>query len=467
MKDTYIKIIAFTISSIMLFSSCSKTTTNTSNTAPSVVTNNVILNVTSTTAQSGGTITSDGGQILTANGVCYSATNQTPTLTDSKTSDPILNYGITTSSYVSNLSGLAPNTTYYVRAYATSSSGTGYGAVIKFTTSSNLLAVNTTVSTLAGSGTPGYAEGSGTGAMFNNPQGILTDASGNIYVSDTYNNIIRKITPQGVTSLVAGTGTIGFINGAATSAQFYAPLGLAFDASANLYVADAGNNVIRKITPSGNVSTFAGNANGLAGFHDGSGPLFSYFKSPSSMAFNAKGDMYIADKSNNVIRKITVSGLDSTIAGSANGSPGYVDATGISAAFRQPNAIAIDASGNIFVADQGNSAIRKVTPAGVVTTVAGGPTQSSILNTPTGLVIDKTGNLFIVDESGRILEYTTNNILYVLAGSSTNAGNVNGIGTLATFNQPIGIAVDGNGNIYIADRGNNCIRKLVISNQVQ
>jgi sugar lactone lactonase YvrE len=465
MKDTYIKIIAFSISLIMLSSGCSKTTTSSSNSAPSVVTNNVILNVTSTTAQSGGTVTSDGGQIISANGVCYSATNQTPTLTDSKTTDAILNYGITTSSYVSNLSSLVPNTTYYVRAYATNSSGTGYGAVIKFTTSSNLLAINTTVSTLAGSGAPGYAEGSGTSAIFNNPQGILVDAGGNVYVSDTYNNNIRKITPQGTTSLIAGNGVIGLINGSAASAQFYAPQGLAFDANNNLYVADAGNNVIRKITQNGNVSTFAGN--GLAGFHDGSGPLYSYFKNPSAIAFDAKGSMYIADRSNNVIRKVTAAGLDSTIAGSGNGSPGYADSTGTSAAFRQPNALVIDANGNLYVADQGNSAIRKVTPAGVVTTVAGGPTQSSILINPTGLAIDKTGNLFIADESGRVLEYTTNNVLYVLAGSSTNAGNVNGAGTIATFNQPINIAVDANGNIYIADKGNNCIRKLVISNQVQ
>ncbi len=445
-------------------SSCSKTTTPSSNTVPSVVTNNVILNVTSTTAQSGGTVTSDGGVVVSANGICFSATNQTPTIADTKTTDAVSNSGLTVTPYTSNLTSLTPNTTYYLRAYATNSIGTGYGSVIKFTTSSNLLAVNTIVSTLAGNGTPGYAEGTGNGAIFNNPQGIVVDANGNIFVSDTYNNYIRKITPQGTTSLIAGNGNIGLINGAAINAQFYGPQGMAFDANNNLYVADAGNNVIRKITQDGNVSTFAGI--GIGGYHDGSGPLFSYFKNPSAIAFDAKGNMYIADKANNAIRKVTVAGLDSTIAGSANGSPGYADATGTSAAFRQPYALVIDASGNIYVADQGNSAIRKVTPAGVVTTIAGGPTQSSILNIPTGLAIDKTGNLFIADESGRVLEYTTSNVLYVLAGSSNIAGYVDGAGTTATFNQPASIAVDANGSIYVADKGNNCIRKLIISNQV-
>jgi sugar lactone lactonase YvrE len=467
MKNTCIQI----LSSIALFlvflsvSSCSKTTPPASVVAPSVNTTNAIIDVTTTSAQSGGVVTNNGGAAITANGVVYSSTDQTPALDDSKTSDPVTNNYIAYPTFISNLTKLTPNTLYYVRAYATNSAGTGFGAVMKFTTSDSLLSVNSTVKTLAGNVAPGYLDGSGSGAQFNNPQGIAVDKNGNVFVGDTYNNYIREITPGGSVTTYAGNGSIGFLNGTLTNAEFYAPWGLAFNSTSDLYVADYGNNVIRKIAAGGGtVSTFVGN--GLAGYYDGTDPLYYYYNNPTGVAFDATGNLYIADYGNNVIREVTPAGLSSTLAGTR--TAGFVDGTGIgsntvlAASFNRPVAVAVDANGNVYVADQGNFAIRKITPAGVVTTLAGGPTQPQVVGIPTGIALDATGNIYISDESGRILEYTTNNVLYVLAGSSTVSGFTDGPGNTATFNLPQGIALDANNVIYVADKNNHSIRRVTV-----
>lgn len=461
MNNNYVRIPVFAalFSFVILLNSCTKVSTSPTTSAPSVTTNGVAINVTSTTAQSGGIITNQNDALVTANGVCYSATNQTPTIADTKTSDPVSNINVAQPAFTSNLTGLTANTVYYVRAYATSSSGTGYGNVVKFTTAANLTSVSVSVTTLAGNGTPGYADGAGINAMFNNPEGITVDGQGNIYVSDTYNNYIRKISPSGVTSTIAGNGSIGFTNGPAAAAQFYAPQGLAFDGTGNLFVADFGNNVIRKISQAGGVSTYVGT--GQVGYNGGTDSLFFYFNNPSDVGFATNGTMYIADRGNNSIRKVTAARVVSTLAG--NAKAGYLNATFDTAYFSRPNAIAVDANGNVFVADQGNHCIRKITPAGVVTTAAGSPVNPTLINTPSGIAVDKNGNLFIVDEGGRVMEYTTTNDLYILAGSLNTTGFNNGSGTAATFNTPQGIAVDANGIIYVADKGNNCIRKITVT----
>ncbi len=446
----------------------SSTTSTTAVTIPSVVTTATIIDVTSTSAQTGGVIANLGNGTLSANGVCYSATNNTPTITDTKTSDPVVTNQFSYPPFVSNLINLTPNTVYYIRAYATNEAGTGYGAVVKFTTSSSLTAITATVTTLAGNGTAGYVDGAGTGAQFNNPQGVSVDSKGNVYVSDTYNNIIRAITPNGVVSTIAGIPTLGYMDGPAATAQFYAPGGSAFDSQGNLYVADYGNNMIRKITPAGVVSTYAGN--GTAGYRNGAATsanltgttdTLAYFNNPQAVAVDAAGNVYVADRGNNVIRKILTTGRVITIAGTR--TAGYVDATDELASFSSPSGVAVDASGNVYVSDQGNSAIRKINPSNVVTTIAGGLTQPGLLNLPAALTIDKSGNLYIVDEGGRIFEYTSANVLYNLAGALNKSGLVNGFGTTALFSNPQGIAIDANGNIYVADQYNNCIRKITIT----
>lgn len=451
---------ALFISVALLLNGCKKkdaTPTTPTTTTPTITTDALIINLTSTTALSGGSITDAGTSAITAAGVCYSATNKTPTTADTKVVADLSNVSALPAQVSCGLTGLTAATTYYVRAYASNSSGTTYGAVVQFTTATALSGLVTTVSTLAGNGTPGYNNGMGTAAQFNNPAGVAADAAGNIYVADSFNNRVRLVTAGGAVSAFAGKGSLGYTEGAAADAEFYGPQGLVADGAGNIYVADLGNNVIRKITAGGVVSTFAGN--GTAGFVNATGTS-AQFNNPAGLAIDAAGNIYVADRGNNAIRKITNAGVVTTLAGFKTG--GYVNATGTAAGFDTPNGVAVDAAGNVYVADQGNSAIRKITPDGVVTTVAGGPLQTTLLNFPSALALDSQGNIFIADEGGRIIECTTTNVLYILAGTLNVSGLTNGDGPTALFNNPQGIAVDANNNIYVADQDNNCIRKLTV-----
>jgi len=460
---------SFLFSIIAFGVGCSKSSTSsTTANIPTVNTISVIINVTSTSAQSGGIIISNGNGTITSSGICYSSTDKTPVITDSKTTDT-LNKSLTGySSFNSNLNNLTPNTTYYLRAYAINSAGTGYGGTLTFTTTATSGPTITTVSTFAGSGTAGYLDGNGTNAQFNNPQGITINGQGNLFVSDSFNDLIREITPAGNVSTEAGNQTLGFLNGPALSAQFYSPNGEAFDSQGNLYVADFGNNVIRKITPAGVVSTYAGT--GVAGYRNGATDStnlksttdsLAMFNNPQGVAVDASGNVYVADRGNNVIREILTTGRTKTIAG--NKIKGFIDATDEAAFFNEPSGVAVGSDGTVYVTDQGNSALRKISTAGVVSTLAGNSTLTTLFNFPSAIAIDSKGNLFIADESGRIFEYTTNSVLYMLAGTTNANGFNNGIGSAATFNYPQGIAVDAGGNIFVADQYNNCIRKITIS----
>jgi len=434
--------------------SCNKNPSNT--TIATIITLPVVSAVTTTSAQVQTIVTNYGNGVLTADGVCYSTTNQSPSISDPHTSN-----GVDSLNFASTITGLSPNTTYYARSYATNSAGTAYGSVISFKTTTATFGITATVNTFAGSGTAGYVDGAATTAQFYNLQGICTDASGNVYVADSYNNVIRKITPLGVTSTFAGNGILGYVDGPGATAEFYNPQGLTIDASGNLYVSDIGDNIIRKVTSAGVVSTLAGR--GTSGYADGTGTS-AVFNKPIGLAVDASGNVYVADKGNNVIRMITPAGVVSTLAG-LNTTVSQIDGTGTAATFNTPTGIAVDATGNVYVADQGNNAVRKITSGGVVTTLLGTNLLKTTLGAPTGICVDKNANIYITDTNGRILELSNNNVLYSLAGVSGSTGFTNGTNTNVKFNNPLAVAADKNGNIFITDYYNNVIRKLTIAVQ--
>jgi streptogramin lyase len=312
-----------------------------------------------------------------------------------------------------------------------------------------------TVTTLAGSGAQGSANGTQGLASFNAPAGVAVDLAGHVYVADFENFLIRGVTSNGMVTTLAGSGVDSLANGTGAAASFSFPVGVAVDASYNVYVADLGNEEIRKITPNGVVTTFAGS--GAAGSANGSGTAVS-FSLPTGVAVDASGNVYVADQNNNLIREINPSGTVSTLAGS--GSAGYVNGAGTGASFNTPSGVAVDASGNVYVADLENRVIRKITPAGVVSTFAGAAGGSVNFSAPVGVAVDANGNVYVADQKTNLISMITPaGVATTLAGSGA-AGSANGVGTTASFNFPTGVAVDFDGNVYVADRGNNMIRKI-------
>ncbi|MES2377060.1 MAG: hypothetical protein V4553_10800 [Bacteroidota bacterium] len=447
---------------IAVISGCSKKA-DTPTFVPVPIINPIISQLSSTSVTVGGRLSSSS--FVTEDGLCYSSTNALPTVNDTFISDTLAGR------WENKVTGLTPNTTYYIRAYARSDYGVGYSDVLTFKTNATAAVPTGTVTTFAGStaGTGGYAEGTGTAALFDGPQSITFNAAaGKLYVTESFNNSIRTITTLGATSVVTKSA-IGYADGTLAAAQFYGPKGLSFDAAGNIYLADVGNNVIRKVATTGTVSTLAGNT--IPGFIEGAAAKAEFYN-PSATAVDASGNVYIVDRSNNLIRKITSAGVVSTLAGyKATGGysqttvPGYLDGDPGASLFNTPVALTMDATGNIYVADYKNNAIRKVTPAGVVSTFAGGIYFPAMLGNPTGVVLDAQGNMFISEASGRIIEITTNKILYVLAGAAKSNGYVNGVGAAARFNNPQSLTLDGQGNLYVADFNNNVIRKITVAVQ--
>jgi gliding motility-associated-like protein len=316
------------------------------------------------------------------------------------------------------------------------------------------------VSTFAGSGIAGSTNGTGTAATFNAPQSITTDATGNMYVPEYYNKVIRKITTTGTTTIFAGQlNSPGNTDGAISSARLTGPTATVFDSQGNMFVADYMGNTIRKISIAGQVSTFAGSA--TAGLADGNGTA-AQFNQPHGLAIDAADNIYVADLQNHAIRKITPAGAVTTLAG--NGSNGNVNGTGAAARFTLPGYLTLDVLGNIYVADGGNNSIRKITPAGAVTTIAGlgGPATINNIGTPGGLKFGRNGNLYVTILSRhQILEITPTGVSTIIAGSSAGAlGAANGAGANATFKRPQDLTFGIDGNLYIADQDNNLIRQL-------
>ncbi|MGA2221565.1 MAG: NHL repeat-containing protein [Verrucomicrobiia bacterium] len=341
--------------------------------------------------------------------------------------------------------------------------------------------------TIAGTaGTTGSVDGAGTGALFNDPMSVAVDNSGNIYVADYGNSTIREISPipllgeWGVATISGTAGTTGSTNGIGTSALFNYPTGIAINNSnGTLYVADYGNSTIREIVPLGSgiwdVSTIAGTA-GASGSVDGFGSA-ALFSNPVCVAVDSTGNVYVADDGNNTIRAIVPSGGNwwvFTIAGKA-GTSGSADGTNNTARFESPAGLAVDSAGNVYVADYGNNTIRKIAPSGtnwVVTTIAGkagtsgsadGNNNTARFYQPSGLAVDASDSLYVADAGNdvirKITPVGTNWVVTTIAGTAKKSGNANGTGSSARFDRPIGVALDSSGNVYVADTDNDTIRQ--------
>lgn len=313
------------------------------------------------------------------------------------------------------------------------------------------------VTSIAGNGATGSVDGFGTAATIDFPNSITLDAQGNVYTTEFNLSRIRKISATtGEVTTVAGNGTKGFVNGIGTEAVFNTPYGLVFDSQGYLYVSEAGNQVIRKISPTNEVTTFAGC--GTAGYVDANGTLAA-FKTPGGMAIDAQDNIYVVEQSGHRLRKISPTGEVTTIAGS--GLPGGDDGAGTSATFNGPRFVTLDAQANIYVTDQGGQRIRKVTQQGTVTTLYGnGTANPALFKDPCGIVVDSRGYIYLADRGyHRIREISPSGVFTTIAGNGAT-GFSDGSGYAATFNQPIGLIMDAQGALYTTDAYNNRIRKI-------
>ena len=385
---------------------------------------------------------------------------------------------VTPAGVVTTLAGLA--------GYTGSTDGTGssarfyfpYGVAVDY--GSNVYVTDTyndtvrkvtpagVVTTLAGlAGIAGSADGTGSAARFSLPQGVAVDSAGNVYVADTDNSTIRKATPTGVVTTLAGqAATLGSADGTRSAAQFNAPSGVAVDSAGNVYVADSVNATIRKVTAAGVVTTLAGLA-GTVGSADGTGSVARFYY-PGGVALDTAGNVYVADTDNSTIRQVTPAGVVTTLAGLA-GNSGSADGIGSAARFGYPFGVAVDSAGNVYVADTSNHTIRKVMPGGVVTTLAGGGGPGSADGTgsaaqfdgPIGVAVDSAGNVYVGDSGNdTIRKVTPAGAVTTLAGLAGIGGSADGTGSAARFHQPSVVAVDSAGNVYVGDSGNDTIRKV-------
>jgi sugar lactone lactonase YvrE len=351
-----------------------------------------------------------------------------------------------------------------------------------------------TVSTLAGSATPGFADGAARGARFADPFGVAVVADGTVYVADAgESNRVRKVTPQGEVSTLAGAAE-GFADGAGAAASFNTPSALASDSAGNLYVADTGNNRLRKVTPEGVVTTLAGD--GGAGFRDGPASR-AQFDSPVGVASDGEGNVYVADTYNDRVRLITKDGTVRTLAGS--GATGNADGAGDAASFDTPCGVAVSAAGEVYVADTGNNRLRRITKDGQVATLnlfepqpdarpatqdsnaktnddaktgdnadaaknqgaSSAPTASTFeLSKPVGLAITRDGFLYVTEsDRGRVVQIAPDGSARVIAGLGSGFADGDGRAE-ARFNQPAGLALAGDGSLLVADGANYLVRRV-------
>jgi trimeric autotransporter adhesin len=322
------------------------------------------------------------------------------------------------------------------------------------------------ISTAAGNGNFSYS-GDGlaaTRAQLNSPEAVAADLAGNLYIADTGNNVVRRVASDGTIASLAGNGQAGSAAG-----QLNAPQGLAVDASGNVYIADTQNARVVKVAAGGAITTVAGN--GTPGYGgDGGAATGAQLSSPMGLAADTSGNLYIADFSNSRVRKVASDGTITTVAG--NGSAGYSGDGGpaANAQLNLPQDVAVDAAGNLYIADTGNTVIRRVTSGGAISTVAGtgfpgfsgdgGQATSAQLGNPTAVAADAVGNVYIAD-SGRIRRVLPGGIILTIAGTGVRGySGDGGPAAAAALNAPSGIASDASGNLFVADTGNNAVRLL-------
>jgi len=348
------------------------------------------------------------------------------------------------------------------RAVATNAAGSTESSGALLTVSMSAI-----FTTLAGkAGDAAWLDGSGALARFNAPTGIAVDANGFLYVADSSNHVVRKVgSGGGVVTLAGLAGTPGGTDGVAAAARFSGPSGVAVSAAGVVYVADTYNHVVRLISTDGTVSTLAGQA-GASGSADGTGSAARFF-SPSSVAIAPDGSLYVADTFSHTIRRIQIGGVVTTFAGSP-GASGFANGVGAAARFAYPYGLTVDGAGNVYVADSVNNAIRRVDAGGNVTTLAGSSTAGSADGTgvaasfrqPSGITLETGGNLLVADTgNGTIRRVTMAGVVTTVAGTAGQAGTADGVAAAARFREPFGIASDVAGNIYVADTRNHTLRR--------
>lgn len=337
----------------------------------------------------------------------------------------------------------------------------------------DLSGIITTVAGVGGAGFSGDGGPAVEAALFC-PSGVVVDNSGNLFISDQYNQRIRKVSASGVITTIAGTGTAGFSGdgGSATAANLNRPLGLAVDATDSIYFADNANNRVRKIDSSGVISTVAGNGSAGNYYADGGNAVQANLYSPTAVTVDTNGNLYIAVVSNHRVHKVNTFGVISTLAGNGVGGYGGDNGTATAAMLLFPSGVQVDGSGNVYIADMGNHRVRKVNASGVISTIAGtgisgysgdgSAATSAKLNHPNAVTIDNSGNPVILDEyNHRIRLVDSSGIISTIAGSGAFGFYGEGVSaTTAALLTPAGVTIDKSGNIYIADTNNSRVRKV-------
>ena len=333
--------------------------------------------------------------------------------------------------------------------------------------------------TVAGSGVSGYSGDGGpaTSAKLNSPQGLALDTAGNLYIADTMNNVVRKVSARGIITTLAGNGTAAYSGdgGPATAASLNYPLGLTVDSAGDLLISDRNNFAIRKVASDGAITTVAGDSHpGYSGDHGPASSARLYYA--SSIAFDATGSLFIADSANLRIRRVAGDGIITTVAGTGVSGPSGDGGPATNATLGWPDGVAVDSAGNLYIADGGRMRISKVTPDGTITSVAGngtvgysgdgGPATQAQLGGPTAVAVDVAGNLYIADTSA-IRKVTPGGMIATVAGQvGSGYSGDGGPATSAALNSPWGVAVDAAGNLFIADTDNNRIRKVALDGTI-